>query len=104
MQLVELSQLNVDGGAIANNFLAQFQADVLQKSVTRPKVLESTALGAAYLAGLHVGYWSMSDLTKTRDIEREFEPKLSAQKINTLLKQWHKAVERSKGWINQDDE
>ena len=101
---IELSQLNVDGGAIANNFLAQFQADVLQKSVTRPKVLESTALGAAYLAGLHVGYWSMSDLTKTRDIEREFEPKLSAQKINTLLKQWHKAVERSKGWINQDDE
>jgi glycerol kinase len=100
---IELSQLNVDGGAIANNFLAQFQADVLQKPVTRPKVLESTALGAAYLAGLKVGYWSMEDLNKTREVEREFEPKLAAEEINTLLKQWHKAVERSKQWIDKDD-
>ena len=100
---IELSQLNVDGGAIGNNFLAQFQADVLQKSVTRPKVLESTALGAAYLAGLKVGYWSMNDLIKAREIEREFEPKLGANEIRALLKQWHKAVERSKEWIDKDE-
>lgn len=100
---IELRQLNVDGGAIANDFLAQFQADVLQKPVTRPKVLESTALGAAYLAGLKVGYWEMSDLTKTREIEREFEPKLPVDKITALLKQWHKAVERSRDWIDKDD-
>lgn len=100
---IELSQLNVDGGAIANDFLAQFQADVLQKPVTRPKVLESTALGAAYLAGLRVGYWQMSDLTKVREIDREFVPKISPETIVTLLKQWHKAVERSKQWIEVDD-
>lgn len=100
---IELKQLNVDGGAIANDFLAQFQADVLQKPVTRPKVLESTALGAAYLAGLKVGYWDMSDLTKTREIEREFEPKLPADEITALLKQWHKAVERSRDWIDKDE-
>jgi len=100
---IELSQLNVDGGAIANDYLAQFQADVLQKAVTRPKVLESTALGAAYLAGLRVGYWKMSDLTKVREIEREFTPKIKAEKITALLKQWHKAVERSKQWIDADD-
>jgi glycerol kinase len=100
---IELSQLNVDGGAIANDFLAQFQADVLQKPVTRPKVLESTALGAAYLAGLQVGYWQMSDLTKVRAVEREFEPKIDQETIVGLLKQWHKAVERSKQWVEADD-
>ncbi len=100
---IELSQLNVDGGAIANDFLAQFQADVLQKPVTRPKVLESTALGAAYLAGLKVGYWQMSDLEQVREVEREFEPILSQDKIEALLRQWHKAVERSKQWIDADE-
>ena len=100
---IELSQLNVDGGAIANNFLAQFQADVLQKPVTRPHVLESTALGAAYLAGLKVGYWKKGDLTKVREIEREFKPKLAPEKIELLLKQWHKAVERSKQWVDADE-
>lgn len=100
---ISLSQLNVDGGAIANNFLAQFQADVLQKPVTRPTVLESTALGAAYLAGLKVGYWQMSDLTKVRDVEREFVPRLSPNEITTLLKQWHKAVDRSKHWIDREE-
>ncbi len=100
---IELSQLNVDGGAIANNFLAQFQADVLQKAVTRPKVLESTALGAAYLAGLKVGYWQLDDLTKVRDIEKEFEPQLNQQTVVKLLKRWHKAVERSKQWVDADE-
>jgi len=101
---IELSQLNVDGGAIANNFLAQFQADVLRKPVTRPKVLESTALGAAYLAGLKVGYWQLDDLRKVREVEREFEPKLASDTVSRLLKRWHKAVERSKQWVDIDDE
>lgn len=100
---IKLSQLNVDGGAIANDFLAQFQADVLQTPVTRPKVLESTALGAAYLAGLSVGYWDMSDLTRVREIEREFTPKLDQARIDKLLKQWHKAVDRSRDWIDADE-
>jgi glycerol kinase len=100
---IELSQLNVDGGAIANNFLAQFQADVLQKPVTRPKVLESTALGAAYLAGLNVGYWDMGDLLKVREVERQFEPQLAVNELEALLKQWHKAVERSKQWVEADE-
>lgn len=97
---IELSQLNVDGGAIANDFLAQFQADVLGTVVTRPKVLESTALGAAFLAGLKTGYWQMSDLNKAREVEREFEPSLPADKVERLLKRWHKAVERSKEWVD----
>ncbi|GHA09410.1 glycerol kinase [Arenicella chitinivorans] len=100
---IELSQLNVDGGAIANDFLAQFQADVLQKPVIRPKVLESTALGAAYLAGLKVGYWTFDDLSKVRDIERTFDPKLSNETITRLLKRWNKAVERAKHWVDIDE-
>ena len=101
---IKLSQLNVDGGAIANNFLAQFQADVLQTPVTRPKVLESTALGAAYLAGLSVGYWNMHDLSKVREIDREFTPQRDPKDIERLLKRWHKAVDRTRDWIEADDE
>ena len=101
---IELSQLNVDGGAIANDFLAQFQADVLQRPVNRPKVLESTALGAAYLAGLKVGYWTMDDLIKVRETERKFDPQIGNQDVQVLLKQWHKAVKRSQQWIDAGDE
>ena len=100
---IELSELNVDGGAIANDFLAQFQADVLQKSVSRPKVLESTALGAAYLAGLQVGYWNMEDLAKVREVERQFEPQLDPSVVQQLVKKWHKAVDRSKQWVDADE-
>jgi glycerol kinase len=101
---IKLSQLNVDGGAIANNFLAQFQADVLQTPVTRPKVLESTALGAAYLAGLSVGYWNLQDLSKVREIDCEFTPQGNPKDIERLLKRWHKAVDRTRDWIEADDE
>ena len=101
---IELSKLNVDGGAIANDYLAQFQADVLQTPVTRPKVLESTALGAAYLAGLAVGYWSMADLEKVREIDREFIPELDEKEVNRLLARWHKAVGRCKNWVDLDDD
>ncbi len=100
---IEMSALNVDGGAIANDFLAQFQADVLQTPVIRPKVLESTALGAAYLAGLSVGYWQQADLERVRDIDKQFEPRSEHREVAALLKQWHKAVERSKQWIDADE-
>ena len=100
---IELSELNVDGGAIANDFLAQFQADVLQRTVTRPKILESTALGAAYLAGLKVGFWQMSDLGKVREIDQQFDANLEQDQIQKLLNKWHKAVERSKQWVDVDD-
>lgn len=100
---INLSQLNVDGGAIANNFLAQFQADVLQVEVDRPVVLESTALGAAFLAGIAVGYWQQEELNNIRDAERVFTPQQSEQQISTLLKRWHKAVERSREWVDLDD-
>lgn len=100
---IKMSQLNVDGGAIANNFLAQFQADVLQTPVVRPQVLESTALGAAYLAGLAVGYWQMHDLLQVQDIDREFTPQLESAEIDRLLKRWHKAVDRSRGWLDSDE-
>ncbi|MCL4147758.1 UNVERIFIED_CONTAM: hypothetical protein GTU68_065495 [Idotea baltica] len=100
---VELLQLNVDGGAIANNFLAQFQADVLQKPVNRPKILESTALGAAFLAGLSTGYWTQEDIANKRTVDREFEPKLALEAVDKMLKQWHRAVERSKAWVERDD-
>ena len=99
---IELTQLNVDGGAIANDFLAQFQADVLQKPVNRPKVLESTALGAAFLAGLSVGYWNFDDIANKRAVDQEFVQELEPELINRLLKQWHKAVERSKQWIEDE--
>lgn len=99
---IELTQLNVDGGAIANDFLAQFQADVLQTPVNRPNVLESTALGAAFLAGLGVGYWNHDDISNKRTVDREFTAQLEPELISRLLKQWHKAIERSKQWV--DDE
>lgn len=99
---IELSQLNVDGGAIANNFLAQFQADVLARPVTRPKILESTALGAAFLAGLHTGYWSIDDLKKVRQVEHEFQPRMDSKAVGRLLKQWRKAVDRSRQWVESD--
>ncbi len=99
---IELSQLNVDGGAIANDYLAQFQADVLQTPVARPKVLESTALGAAYLAGLSVGYWTLDDLNKVREIDRHFTPEIDPQKIDKLLVRWHKAVDRCRDWVESE--
>jgi glycerol kinase len=101
---IKLAQLNVDGGAIANNFLAQFQADVLGTEVTRPKVLESTALGAAFLAGIQVGYWQMSELPSVRVVERAFKPERDPVDIDRLLKRWHKAVDRSRDWLDIDDE
>ncbi len=96
---VDLKTLRVDGGAVVNNLLMQFQADILGVPVQRPKVAETTALGAAYLAGLAVGFWSsQEELTKLWAIDRTFEPTFSADQREALYADWKKAVERSRGW------
>jgi len=97
---VELSVLKVDGGACANNILMQFQADILGAEVERPEVIESTALGAAYLAGIHVGLWKKGDIVKNRRIQRRFVPQMENQTREKLYRGWQKAVERTKGWID----
>ena len=96
---LKLTELRVDGGAAANDLLMQIQADLLGVAVVRPKVLETTALGAAYLAGLAVGYWrDESDITANWQIERRFEPAMSRDEAAALTAGWEKAVARAKGW------
>jgi glycerol kinase len=99
---ITLSELRVDGGATANDLLMQFQADVLGVPVVRPKVLETTALGAAYLAGLAVGYWkSDADVTSNWRVDRRFEPAMSRERVAEMRRGWQKAVERAKGWVDR---
>lgn len=91
-----ISSLKVDGGATRDNFLMQFQADILGKDVLRPTVRETTALGAAYLAGLSSGFWSSRDeLLSENEIERTFEPSVTEEKRAELLHGWHEAVKRT---------
>jgi glycerol kinase len=96
---ITLSELRVDGGATANDLLMQIQADVLGVPVVRPKVLETTALGAAYLAGLATGYWrDVDDLRANWRVDRRFEPSLPRERIAELRAGWEKAVARAKAW------
>ena len=95
--------LRVDGGASANNFLMQFQADILGVRVLRPKVIETTAMGAAMLAGRAVGIWNDNDLNSLQAPDREFAPNMDEATRNRLLKQWQRAVDRSQGWADCDD-
>ena len=92
------SMLAVDGGASANNFLMQFQADILGASIQRAAIIESTALGVAYLAGLHVGLWSFSELEKSKKNSQVFEPAMGEEKRERLYKGWLKAVSRTMNW------
>ena len=90
---IKISTLKVDGGASQNNFLMQFQSDVLDCKVIRPKVVEVTALGAAYLAGLTSGYWkSMDEIIQNLKIDREFNPSIDDDHRDELLKGWERAV------------
>ena len=94
-----LREMRVDGGAAANNFLMQFQADVLRCMVARPKNIESTALGAAFLAGLAVGYWeNLDELRTIWQSERQFKASMPQEQSDEYLRFWHKAVERAKNW------
>ncbi|SMC40986.1 glycerol kinase GlpK [Sporomusa malonica] len=96
---IKLQALKVDGGAVVNNILMQFQADILGVPVDRPQVTETTALGAAYLAGLAVGVWSnKEDLVKNWKLDSRFEPSMAAEQSAKLYKGWQKAVKRSMDW------
>ena len=96
---INLSVLRVDGGASANNFLMQFQSDILGTEVSRPKTVETTALGAAYLAGLAVGFWKdLKELSKEWAEDKRFTPAMKEAERETLYAGWKKAVERSAGW------
>jgi glycerol kinase len=96
-----LDRLRVDGGAAVNDELLQFQADLLNVPVERPVVTETTALGAAFLAGLAVGTWSgLDEVAATWSLDRRFEPRMSARERDRLLRGWREAVRRSLGWAD----
>ncbi len=97
-----LTTLKVDGGASANNLLMQFQSDMLEVPVERPSIIETTALGAAYLAGLAVGYWQSADLSAKWQLEARFEPKMSDDERSKLYKGWQKAVKRTMDWEREE--
>ncbi len=98
---VALSELRVDGGAAANDLLLQVQADILGRDVVRPAVLETTALGAAYLAGLAVGFWQdAEDVARNWRLDRRFTPQMPADRREELYGGWKRAVERSLGWAS----
>ncbi len=95
---VPLKKLRVDGGASANNLLMQFQSDILGVTVERPTLIETTALGAAYLAGLAVGFWKISEIEKNWNKDKSFNPKMDKKKSASLYKGWQKAVKRTINW------
>jgi glycerol kinase len=98
-----ISELRVDGGASVNQFLMQFQSDILNTKVTRPGIMETTALGAAYLAGLASGFWENTDELKKQWIaDRSFVPAMEEQQRKTLLNNWQKAVSRALSWLDNE--
>lgn len=100
---IELAALNVDGGACANNFLMQTQADISNVPVNRPSCVETTAMGAAYLAGIAVGYWKdKEDVIANTSLDRTFTPTISAEEREARIKGWKKAVKCSFGWAKED--
>jgi glycerol kinase len=100
---VTISELCVDGGATVNNSLLQFQADLLQTKVVRPKITETTALGAAYLAGLAVKYWeNIQEISQQWQLDRTFSSGIPAEETVALLKGWHRAVRAATVWAEED--
>ena len=95
---IQITSLKVDGGASANSFLMQFQADIIDRPVCRPVIWETTALGAAYLAGLAVGFWTEEELQQTSKIDCIYEPDMDPEHREKLLAGWRKAVGRSLSW------
>lgn len=101
---IELKALKVDGGASSNDFLMQFQADILDVCIDRPKIVETTALGAAYLAGLAVGFYNGKDDIKNKwDVDKEFSPKMMSETKDKLYRGWKKAVSRAIEWAKEDE-
>ncbi len=102
---IKLKVLKVDGGAVANNFLMQFQSDILGVPVERPLITESTAMGAAFLAGLAVGFWKdKAEIAAKRSVERTFIPTMPAEISAKKYLGWKKAVERSRAWESGENE
>ena len=102
---IRLNELKVDGGACANDFLMQFQSDILSATVRRPKCIETTAMGAAYLAGLAVGYWTDTEqIRQNWALEQVFEPNMEHTRREKELRQWKKAVRYSFGWAKEEQE
>ena len=100
---IKLSELRVDGGASVSNIMMQIQANLIRTMVNRPKTVETTALGAAYLAGLAVGMWKdINEIEHNREVEKVFIPKMEQSDRDKLYKGWLRAVERSKGWETED--
>ena len=100
---IDLAALKVDGGASANDFLMQTQANIINAPVNRPQCVETTAMGAAYLAGLAVGYWSSKeDVIKNWAIDKTFEPKIEAAEREKRIRGWNKAVKYAYGWAKED--
>jgi glycerol kinase len=98
---ISIKELRVDGGATINNLLMQFQCDILQVPVARPKVYETTALGAAYLAGLAVGYWNnIAEIQKQWQVDKTFKPEMKPEKVNQLMRGWQRAVKASIAWAD----
>jgi glycerol kinase len=96
---IQLAALKVDGGASANNYLMQTQSDLINAPVQRPKCVETTAMGAAYLAGLAVGYWaSKQDVIKNWAIDRIFDPAMAEEERTSRINGWNKAVKCAYGW------
>jgi glycerol kinase len=96
---IKITSLRVDGGAAVNNLLMQFQADMLGVPVVRPKVFETTALGAAFLAGLATGFWKdRNQLASQWQVDRVFEPSMARSKVDDLRDGWNKALDRSRDW------
>jgi glycerol kinase len=99
---IEIKELRVDGGATQNELLLQFQADILKTSVVRPEVTEVTAIGAAYLAGLAVGFWSnIEEIEKQWKINKKFEP--GNDNKEDLIKGWYRAIEAVKFWAQKEN-
>ena len=100
---IPIQELRVDGGMVANELLMQFQADILNAPVVRPKISETTALGAAYAAGLAVGYWSSAEEIKTNwAVDKTWTPAMSDSTRQELYASWQKAVTRSFDWVSAD--
>lgn len=101
---IDIRELRVDGGATINNNLMQFQSDLLQTQVVRPKITETTALGAAYLAGLAVGFWSdIKEIKQQWQVDRTFSPQIEAVDTDALIKGWHRAVKAAKAWADDSN-
>ena len=100
---IPLKELRVDGGMVANNWLMQFQADILNVPVQRPVVAETTALGAAYLAGPAVGYWNgLEDVTHNWAVDKVFKPSMDDAQRERLYRGWQRAIERAREWAKEE--